>query len=266
MEFSCDLKGRVMGTRNKRSDADPFVGGKMDFEWLVPFKGREPSGAYSLNFLWSSGNIYLMDNHRAALWCWFRHLRKSFKVNVFHLDRHTDTLYSRIEEWRRHLPDLWTVGLEEYLTKQYTSECQTYPLMRWDNYLSLFLECYPDSVDTCLFATHTWRDEPRFQRLERLYITELPDNLEYWLTSSQNKWICNIDLDYFFYEVDESYRQLVHDSYIDKMFEVLSRQVQNNTILVLTVALSPELCGGWENSEIICERICRIMGIDFRLG
>lgn len=237
----------------------------MDSKWLVPFKGRQVSGAYSQNFLWSCGSTYLMDNHRAALWCWFRHLHQSTKVNLFHLDRHTDTLYSRIDEWKQHLPDLWTVTLEEYLTKQYTSDFTTVPLMRWDNYLSLLLECYPNILNDCLFATHEWRDEPRFQNLQRVSITEIPDNLDSWLSQSQNNWICNIDLDYFFYEVDDSYAQLVTDSYIEKLFKVLSNEVQNNKISVLTIALSPEFCGGWENSEVICQKISRVMGIDFAL-
>ena len=43
-------------------------------EWLVPFKGRNTSGIYEQNFLWRDGAVYVMDNHRAALWCWIQHL------------------------------------------------------------------------------------------------------------------------------------------------------------------------------------------------
>lgn len=43
-------------------------------EWLVPFKGRCYSGHYEQNFLWRHGNVYVMDNHRTALWCWLQHV------------------------------------------------------------------------------------------------------------------------------------------------------------------------------------------------
>lgn len=37
---------------------------------LIPFRGRNHSGPINQNLLWHYRNIYLMDNHRAALWCW----------------------------------------------------------------------------------------------------------------------------------------------------------------------------------------------------
>ena len=43
-------------------------------EWLVPFKGRNRSLSFDQNFLWRKDNIFIMDNHRAALWCWLQHM------------------------------------------------------------------------------------------------------------------------------------------------------------------------------------------------
>jgi hypothetical protein len=44
----------------------------MDWEWIVPFKRRNYSGATHQNFLCRHGNVFVMDNHRAALWCWLQ--------------------------------------------------------------------------------------------------------------------------------------------------------------------------------------------------
>jgi hypothetical protein len=43
-------------------------------KWLVPFRGRNASKVYNQNFLWRYESVYVMDNHRAAMWCWLRHI------------------------------------------------------------------------------------------------------------------------------------------------------------------------------------------------
>jgi len=50
-----------------------------------------------------------MDNHRAAMWCWFQHISTDRKYNLFHIDKHTDTLNSNIEIWKKHLPDMTNI-------------------------------------------------------------------------------------------------------------------------------------------------------------
>jgi len=51
----------------------------MTNSWLVPFTGRNESDVWSQNFVWKKDNIYIMDNHRAALWCWLKQLNASDK-------------------------------------------------------------------------------------------------------------------------------------------------------------------------------------------
>ena len=83
--------------------------------WLVPFKGRNSSSTYEQNFLWTNDNVYIMDNHRAALWCWFRHISEDSKVSLIHIDRHTDTLCSKIDDWVNKCPNLMTITIDDYL-------------------------------------------------------------------------------------------------------------------------------------------------------
>jgi hypothetical protein len=43
-------------------------------EWPVDFRGRNRSGPYNQNFLWRRDSVYVMDNHRAAFWCWLQRI------------------------------------------------------------------------------------------------------------------------------------------------------------------------------------------------
>jgi hypothetical protein len=241
--------------------------------WLIPFKGRNQSGPYEQNFLWRQDSVYIMDNHRAALWCWLQHLEKDGTYNLFHFDRHFDTLSSRIDEWKRHLPDLWTIGIQEYLELSYHLDdtmISDVPIIRYDNYLSLFLECYGDLVSGCWFATHGKGDKPRFTNtLINVSVWEIPAELDYWLSSeatfNEYAWILNMDLDYFFCDYPNSRMLMMSDKYIETVFTTIAQKYHEGMITVLTVCLSPEYCGNWKEAEKLCSYFCEIIGLDFDL-
>ena len=108
-------------------------------EWIIPFEGRNYSGTYKQNFLFKKDNLYIMDNHRAALWCWMQHLNDKQEINLFHIDCHCDTLYSRMDEWLKIYPNVKKQTIEEYLQFSYDIDGVYCHLFRWDNYLSIFL-------------------------------------------------------------------------------------------------------------------------------
>ena len=235
--------------------------------WLVPFKGRNHSGCYEQNFLWRKDNVYIMDNHRAALWCWFQHIFENEKIDFIHIDKHTDTLQSKLDEWIKKCPDLWSIKLEDYLSlihKNYMNS--DIPLFRWDNYGSIFLGKYGHLVNRCIFATHKEGDKPNFKSAQQPDIWDVAGNLNYWIEDSKNKWIVNLDLDYFFYECDtEKYSIFLSDGYIEQMFCTIKKQLEDDKISCFTMCLSPECCGGWEAAEELCHKATNILGIDFKL-
>jgi hypothetical protein len=109
-------------------------------EWLVPFKGRNASEVYYQNFLWRYGSVYVMDNHRAAMWCWLQHVDPGQPHSLFHMDQHYDCLPS--PEWLESCPeDLRGLSIDEYLKFDYAPNDSNYgeraSLFRWDNYLSI---------------------------------------------------------------------------------------------------------------------------------
>ena len=171
-----------------------------NWELLVPFKGRNRSGVYNQNFLWKQANVYVMDNHRAALWCWLNELDLNNPHSMIHIDRHYDALGDRTSEWLEHLPD-WKCDIESYLAKSYKSEGlsgQDIPVIRWDNYLSIHLKEFGRHLKSLHLLTHDDGDKPDFKCAFHHDIWNLPNNFSDWLKQDQGPWIVNIDLDYFF--------------------------------------------------------------------
>jgi hypothetical protein len=219
-------------------------------DWLVPFKGRNHSGAYAQNFLWRHDTVYVMDNHRAALWCWLQHVDPNSSHSIFHIDRHTDTLQSRLTEWLAHLPSSWDITIDEYLAHSYEWELigkHVTPVIRWDNYLSIYFALFGSSIDRCHFATHDDGDKPNHRDTFTAEVWELPSNLEYWLDARNKPWIMNVDLDYFFCDDAESPRLMVSDAYLQRCFEAVRKKIDDGTIAVTTLCLTPDeaFTGGW---------------------
>jgi hypothetical protein len=207
-----------------------------------------------------------MDNHRTALWCWLQHLEKHNKYDLFHIDRHYDTLSSKNNEWLSQVPDLKEISISDYLAIKEDTALGTFPLIRWDNYLSIFLELYGEHVEECIFATHNDGDEPDWENWLRDAVWDIPDILESRLSHSKNTWILNIDMDYFFFNGHkENPERMLTDDYAQAVFEVAHKKYQDGTIKVLTIALSPECCGGWKPAENLCQKLCDIMNLEFAL-
>lgn len=237
----------------------------MSSKWLVKFKGKNPSDRFNQNFLWKNESVYIMDNHRAALWCWFQHLSKASKYNLFHIDRHFDTVYTRIEQWNEHLPNMYDISINDYLELDYDADFGNTLLFSWDNYLSIFLENYGDMINECVFATHEDGEKPRFDKCDCIKLWDIPKNMDYWLNNSRQNWIINVDIDFFFSETDGSQLFMFSDGYIESIFRPIAERIKDGKIEIFTLCLSPEYCSGWDESLIICDKICKILELDFKI-
>jgi hypothetical protein len=224
-------------------------------EYLIPLVARGFSGPSDDNVLWKTSwkgkNIYVMDNHRLALWCWFQEMEKGKNYNLFHIDAHPDMNESALKDFNH---DLWKMNLQEYRTA-WQRDIHS-PLFRWDNYLEVFLKNYPECLGFTLSATHhvgsskrLFEDVKPFDLVKRL--NEIFSGKKY---INDLSWILNLDLDYFFSAQPEKL-QLFSDVYIDSMIEAISQGLESGMIEVLTIALSPECCGSWNQAEVLLERI-----------
>jgi hypothetical protein len=238
-------------------------------EWLVPFKGRNHSGWYDQNFLWRYKNLYVMDNHRAAFWCWLQHIDPHQPHALFHIDRHYDTLGSRLDTWLKHLPASLYISIDDYLAHSYEDESGlgSIPVFAWGNYLSIYLALFGKSVTLSRWATHRDGDKPNHARMMEMELWEIPENMDYWLDPESKPWIMNIDLDYFFWNDSEAPGLMVSDAYLERCFEPIRKKMDDGTIGVTTICLTPDegFTGGWQPSEMLAKRVLEILGVDFVL-
>lgn len=237
--------------------------------WLIPFVKRSSSFAYNVNFLFHDKNVYFSDNHRTALWCWMKHLNKGENVALFHIDRHYDTL-TLGPDYINSFPGVFNLGsIKDYLDLKATIGKSQYPLIRWDNYLSFFIaeNQIKNNIDCIYLATHkdgTYPENPHGHHIEEIEIYELLNDID---SSFENheKIILNVDLDYFFTDKHENYIQLIDNQFISELFKRIKNQIDIGKIICLTICLSPECCGGWNNAEHVLDIVKRELNINFTL-
>lgn len=237
-------------------------------EWLVPFRGRNHSGWFDQNFLWRHKNVYVMDNHRAAFWCWLQHTSiRTLNIRCFIWTDITNTLQSRMDEWLNSLPPSWDITVDEYLNHSHIPEGfdnKPIPVFNWGNYLSIYLACFGKSVKRAVFATHDDGDRPNYEGVQDVHCWDIPDNLSFWLDAADKPWIVNIDLDYFFWHGDEPGLMFTRP-YLEQCFSAIREKLEDGTIAVLTIATTPsdDLTGGWTPSSLLAEQVLGMLGIEF---
>ncbi|WP_320172344.1 UPF0489 family protein [Maridesulfovibrio sp.] len=232
-------------------------------DWLVEFQGRNHSTAVKLNFLWKQDNVFIMDNHRAALWCWGEALRTESELSLFHVDRHFDALFSQQDY--AHFPhdEFEGMGITEYLSAGYDNDFfAVTPLFRWDNYLGLFIAEYQQRITEWAFATHGKGTPPKGIG----YAAYEPWEFPHAIGELTGKWIFNLDLDYFFGRMGNGKMgRLFTDEYIHDWGTALAAGLENGTVRTLTVSLSPECAAGWQEAESALEIFMGGLGMDFSL-
>lgn len=240
---------------------------------LINFKGMNSSFSKDLNLLQKEKNIYIMDNHNAALWCWIQEIDLEKKYNIIHIDAHYDAAANHLDNWISNIPkNLKELSIEEYLDLRFTdpNSKNTDKVMRWDNYFPIFHRLYNKNIAKYYFFTQnkvTLYDGMK-SMVEEYSIIGLLNLLDYLFTeenSNKQKWIVNIDLDYFFIHPDNSLNtfRFISLSAIEHIFTTLKKYL-NKRITVMTIALSPECCGGWDNSIELLKYVSKILKIDFK--
>ena len=248
-------------------------------ENIIEFKGINTSWSNTLNLLQKEKNVYVMDNHNAALWCWLQEIDLKQEYNVLHIDRHYDTCSGQLEEWLSALPkNMENLSIDEYLSCRYNeaNSGDLMPVMTWDNYFPIFHRRYRKNIKSYHFFTH--REISLFDEMKSI-LTEYPVNglfnlMDYFFNTEETgeyKWIVNIDLDYFYQQIDYTDTTLRMFSYeaIGYFLNKLKVKLKEGRIAVLTIALSPECCGNWEswdNSIILMKFFAEQLDIEFDIN
>ena len=219
-------------------------------KYLIPLIERGESTSSKDNVLWNDGNVFIMDNHRLALWCWFQKIQKNQRYNLFHIDAHPDMSESALRDFNH---DLWTMSLKDY--RETWQADINMPLFRWDNYIEIFLQKYPEMVGKTVSATHHLGSSKELSEEIRAYDLVKYMNAVFSGERFVNDlpWIVNLDLDYFFSAAPEKV-ELFSNDVVERLAASLKLGLSSGMIGVLTISLSPECCGSWEKAEVMLEK------------
>ncbi len=226
-------------------------------QFLIPLVNRGESASSQDNVLWQKDNIFVMDNHRLALWCWFQVLEKKKRYNLFHIDAHPDMSESALKNFNH---DLWTLSLEDY--RRTRQEDINLPLFRWDNYLEVFLRNYPEMIGVTLSSTHHLGSSKELS--EEIKPFDLAKRMHEIFSGKKYVndfgWIVNLDLDYFFSAAPEKF-ELFSDDFVESIAESIDLGLKSGMISALTISLSPECCGSWEKAELMLGKFSKILNL-----
>jgi hypothetical protein len=279
--------------------------------WLRPLTERGRSKETLLNFLWQADDrpLYLMDNHRAALWCWRRHLESNEAYSLGHVDYHWDARAvhpADLQLLRREWDDLDELKRYDDLGSTTRSDDLggRVPLICWDNYFDALLHLYP-RVHELRMAVHQPREvmggmlrvlhdrheqDLRTARARTGKLGPILSLLSPWkrpaapafhfhspvrffeeldeaLHDAEVPFILNIDLDYFFAigsDENETVQRAFELQFITDCFRTVARH--RDRLRVVTIALSPECCGGWVAAEVACLAAFEGLGIPYPLA
>ena len=57
----------------------------------------------------------------------------------------------------------------------------------------------------------------------------------------------------------------IPDEYFEEIFGLVRNAMEMERIEVLTICLSPEMCGDWSAAENMCRNACELLNLDFKL-
>jgi hypothetical protein len=216
-------------------------------------KGFGSSGCYNVNLVQKHSNFYVMDNHGAALWCWLQEINLSERYNFIHIDTHYDTLNVNMDLWiGSSINKFNEKNINDYFGLQYNLSGEIYQTIRWDNYIPIFYNLHNSLIEKYYFYTHRHGTSGvkfcKEDKIEEFQPHTIFENLSYTILDEEFKFIFNLDIDYFFLRHDDKYFQVFSDESIEIIFDQIAEVYFANRLEVITVALSPECCGGWNNS------------------
>lgn len=228
--------------------------------FINTMKTSNPSGfepfKTEVRYLCREGNVFLMDNHLAAAWCWLQCCQSTEQYGIIHIDRHLDLehhprcpkeSYSKIVNQELSIYDYLNLS---WKTPEIASPIQCF---QWNNYLRNCRDIFPNWFNPGLFITKepAGSVEDSFPEFRFCKFWGSREYLKSRIKSGV-KWIINIDLDVFFMgkNFDDNSSKYIRQCYCDDTIRQIGRIVNSSrdNIQVVTIAMSPECCGGINNS------------------
>lgn len=222
--------------------------------FIIEPSGKEHARVYDNTFLWEEDGIYVMANHRLALWCWLQCeevLNK--KHNLIHIDEHTDarrwagpgepecleealSIFSELKDFDTY--ESLQCPFRDYWTGRTTRPCITY-----DNFVHLAAKAKMFSHYYIFSSVGDWQTElPKtsfsfFKKLKDVYT--LADHIK----QSNGKCIIDIDLDFFDFREEgfsgDDPQDLAEEDLLKFVFNVVNENRKNISMITISLNESP---------------------------
>ena len=118
---------------------------------------KQQSDFDNLVFLWKTNNVYVMDNHLAAAWCWMQECNTDTRYNFLHIDRHNDLGTNTPFDVYKHIQHNQHLSIDEYTELFWTNEGNSMQVkaFKWDNYISQCMYLFPQWFLDVAYSTRT---------------------------------------------------------------------------------------------------------------
>jgi hypothetical protein len=234
-------------------------------EWFLADDRYLPSYSERVNY-WghaAGDNIFVMDNHRCALYDWIQLLivTKAHVGNFhyLHIDAHYDAANDQNNADDCAVLKDSNLSRESYL--ELLNPRLKKKLIRWDNYLPVFFKLFESQMESIHFFTQKIGLPPApTQKFFEHGPWQLLDFLKNIRRSQMDDtpWLVNIDLDYFFHRSCGGLYFSQH--FIDQCFEEIYELQKAKLLLSCTLITSPECCGSLELVHPLLRRALDTLG------
>lgn len=218
-----------------------------------------------VSFLWKSDeekSFYIMDNHRCAGWCWGQETPLDAKYSIFHIDRHYDSLILGEIQNMPTIDD--QLSFENYINAKKEDGSFSFQIFQWDSYFLPFIEQRKVNFSELFLMTQKVGD--KFKIGQEL----CPEQIRNcnFLFNNGERFIFNLDIDYFFTPSDEGMICYLSDEYIKEVAKIWRNAQNKNRFFCTTIALTPHCCvseidleeknykKGWDNAISVLETFC----------
>lgn len=216
-----------------------------------------------LHFIWKDQTkpIYIMDEHQGALVSWLLETKEFDEYTLFHIDYHWDA--TDIVEDELRMLDEWKNLTDEklLLDKMLSIRIPSgHLLIDWTNYISALLYLRPN-MTKAHFAAYLNQDQYpskvlRDSRVQMFTPDQLIPDLPRLLAATSGRVLVNVDFDF----LCRNYQRALPDELFVQLITAIKGRWDPQ--MILTIAWTPTLCGGWDSASEICKLLCNTLEIE----
>lgn len=219
-------------------------------KFLIKPQLQQHQRLYDNLFLWHEKNIYIMANHRLALWCWLQ-CENLFegKHALIHIDEHFDArkweAAGEPECLQKAISTIQKLkNFNEYenlqcpFRKNFVSDRDMRPCITWDNFVYLATKANLFNHYYIYSSVGDWNTElPKTAYNCREKISDVY-NFDKNIKKYSDRCIVDVDLDFFDYR-DEFPKKISEDELLIKVFKIITDNLDNISMITISINESP---------------------------